>query len=66
MQRGLNLHENFVNLNAEYDVRKFNRVKAEVDLMKEKLSSNLMNQYKTIHRKNFNDFVSKGGRLTIK
>ena len=47
---GLDLHDNFVNLNADYDVRTFNRVKKEAEFISKKLGTNLINKYKIIHR----------------
>jgi hypothetical protein len=60
----LNLHRNFHNLNPDYDIRKFNRIKAIQTFYEKKLGEALKEKVEIQARKDFNDFLASGGKLT--
>jgi len=60
----LNLHTNFLSLNPNYDVRKYNRIKALAKKYEYLVGKVLVDKVHKEERSNFNKFVSGGGRLT--
>mmetsp|Transcript_42051 Transcript_42051/g.64441 ORF Transcript_42051/g.64441 Transcript_42051/m.64441 type:complete len:234 (-) Transcript_42051:24-725(-) len=59
-----NLHNNFMNLNPDYDVRKYNRAKALASKWEKMIGKYLVDEVTVLARKNFNEFLAQGGKLT--
>jgi hypothetical protein len=60
----LNLHTNFTNLNPAYAITKLAQINKISSFYKNKLGSNLKEKIEGQKRKNFNEFLQNGGRLT--
>ena len=53
-----------MNLNPEFDLRKYNRVKALAKKYVNLIGKHLVQEVKNEERKNFNQFLESGGKLT--
>lgn len=60
----MNLHKNFKNLAPMYDKMRYNRALKLADVWKMTIGEKMKKKYDDQYRKNFNEYVEKGGKLT--